>query len=53
MQTFRNRILLENYYLPGDFERQIGAFIEHSGSDEVEFEEKSFIDDAERFRVFA
>jgi transposase InsO family protein len=24
-----NRILLENYYLPGDLERQIGAFVEH------------------------
>lgn len=27
-QTLKNRILLENYYLPGDLERQIGAFIE-------------------------
>ena len=25
----KNRILLENYYLPGDLERQIGAFVEH------------------------
>ena len=25
----RNRLLLENYYLPGDLENQIGAFIEH------------------------
>jgi transposase InsO family protein len=24
-----NRILLENYYLPGDLDRQIGAFVEH------------------------
>jgi hypothetical protein len=24
-----NRILLENYFLPGDLERQIEAFIEH------------------------
>jgi putative transposase len=24
-----NRILLENYYLPGDLERQIAAFIEN------------------------
>ena len=28
-QTLKNRILLENYYLPGDLEAQIGAFIEH------------------------
>jgi putative transposase len=28
-QTLKNRILLENYYLPGDLERQIAAFIEH------------------------
>jgi hypothetical protein len=27
-QTLKNRILLENYYLPGDLERQIAAFIE-------------------------
>jgi transposase InsO family protein len=27
-QTMKNRILLENYYLPGDLEAQIGAFIE-------------------------
>jgi putative transposase len=27
-QTLKNRILLENYYLPGDLERQIGAFVE-------------------------
>ena len=25
----KNRVLLENYYLPGDLERQIGAFVEH------------------------
>jgi len=25
----KNRILLENYFLPGDLERQIGAFVEH------------------------
>ena len=23
----KNRVLLENYYLPGDLERQIGAFV--------------------------
>lgn len=29
-QTLKNRILLENYYLPGDLSRQIDAFVEHS-----------------------
>ena len=24
----KNRVLLENYFLPGDLERQIGAFVE-------------------------
>jgi len=28
-QTLKNRILLENYYLPGDLERQVTAFVEH------------------------
>jgi putative transposase len=28
-QTLKNRILLENYYLPGDLRTQIKAFIEH------------------------
>jgi len=28
-QTLKNRILLENYYLPGDLEAQIEAFIAH------------------------
>lgn len=28
-QTLKNRILLENYFLPGDLEIQIGRFIEH------------------------
>src|SRR3954447_25599971 len=28
-QTLKNRILLDNYYLPGDLERQIEAFVEH------------------------
>ena len=28
-QTLKNRILLNNYYLPGDLERQIGAFVGH------------------------
>ena len=27
--TLKNRVLLENYFLPGDLERQIEAFIEH------------------------
>ena len=28
-QTLKNRILLEHYYLPGDLERQIAAFVAH------------------------
>ena len=28
-QTLKNRILLENYFLPGDLERQIENFVEH------------------------
>jgi putative transposase len=28
-QTLKNRILLENYYLPGDLETQIAVFIDH------------------------
>jgi putative transposase len=28
-QTLKNRILLENYYLPGDLEAQIATFIDH------------------------
>lgn len=28
-QTLKNRILLDNYYLPGDLERQINAFVEY------------------------
>ncbi|RDC61379.1 RNA-directed DNA polymerase [Alteripontixanthobacter maritimus] len=28
-QTLKNRFLLENYFLPGDLETQIEAFIEH------------------------
>ena len=27
-QTLKNRILLEHYYLPGDLERQVAAFVE-------------------------
>jgi transposase InsO family protein len=27
-QTLKNRILLENYYLPGDLEAKIGKFVE-------------------------
>lgn len=28
-QTLKNRILLENYFLPGDLEHQIEAFVDH------------------------
>lgn len=28
-QTMKNRVLLENYFLPGDLERQIGVFVDH------------------------
>jgi putative transposase len=28
-QTLKNRILLNNYYLPGDLEQQIAAFVQH------------------------
>jgi putative transposase len=28
-QTLKNRILLENYFLPGDLEARIGAFVDH------------------------
>ena len=28
-QTLKNRILLENYYLPGDLEQKIADFISH------------------------
>jgi putative transposase len=28
-QTMKNRILLENYFLPGDLEAQIETFVEH------------------------
>ena len=28
-QTLKNRILLENYYLPGDLENQINDFVDH------------------------
>jgi transposase-like protein len=28
-QTLKNRILLENYYLPGALEQAVGAFVEH------------------------
>jgi putative transposase len=32
-QTMKNRVLLENYYLPGDLEQQIGTFIEYYNND--------------------
>lgn len=28
-QTLKNRVLLKNYFLPGDLENQIEAFVEH------------------------
>ena len=28
-QTLKNRILLENYFLPGDLEQQIETFVDH------------------------
>ena len=28
-QTLKNRILLENYYLPGDLEAEIATFVDH------------------------
>ncbi len=28
-QTLKNRILLENYYLPGDLEARIDTFVDH------------------------
>lgn len=28
-QTLKNRVLLENYFLPGDLEQQIEAFVQH------------------------
>jgi transposase InsO family protein len=28
-QTLKNRILIENYYLPGDLEAQVEAFVDH------------------------
>ena len=29
-QTLKNRILLEHYYLPGDLQREVAAFVERS-----------------------
>ena len=31
-QTLKNRILLENYYLPRDLEKQIGQFVDHDNN---------------------
>ena len=28
-QTMKNRVLLENYYSPGDLEAQIAGFVDH------------------------
>jgi putative transposase len=32
-QTLKNRVLLENYHLPGELEAQIAAFVEHYNHD--------------------
>ena len=32
-QTMKNRALLENYYLPGDLEHQIGAFVDYCNNE--------------------
>jgi transposase InsO family protein len=32
-QTLKNRILLENYYLPGELEREIAVFVERYNND--------------------
>jgi len=32
-QTLKNRILLENYFLPGDLKNQIQAFVDHYNND--------------------
>jgi len=29
----KNRVLLENHYLPGDLERQIGAFVDYDNNE--------------------
>ena len=29
----KNRVLLENYYLPADLERQIGAFVDYCNNE--------------------
>ncbi len=34
-QTLKNRILLENYFLPGDLEAQIAAFVDVQGGDKT------------------
>ena len=31
-QTMKNRVLLEHYFLPGELERQVGAFVEYYNS---------------------
>src|SRR4051812_5309986 len=30
-QTLKNRVLLENYYLPGALEAEVGAFVDQPG----------------------
>ena len=31
-QTMKNRVLSENYFLPGDLERPVGAFVKHDNN---------------------
>ena len=31
-QTMKNRVMLENHFLPGDLERQIGAFVDYDAN---------------------
>ena len=34
-QTMKNRVLLEYYYLPGDLEHQIGAFVDYYNNERL------------------
>jgi transposase InsO family protein len=40
-QTMKNRVQLENYYLPGDLERQIGAFVDYYNNER--YHESGFV----------
>ncbi len=42
-QTLKNRILLENYYLPGDLEAQIGRFVEHYNHNQTQHHQQKTI----------